>query len=66
MIRKSPEEGAYCSVYAATAPEIDEKGIKGEYLFHCRPCSKGVGVNAQDAENLWAESERYVREKFTY
>ena len=65
-IRKTPAEGAYSSVYAATASEVEEKGIKGEYIFHCQPCTKGPGVVAEDADKLWAESEKYVKEKFNY
>lgn len=66
MIRKTPAEGAYCSVYAATAPDIEKKRIRGSYLFHCRPHSKGEGVVPVDAEKLWTVSEEYVKEKFTY
>ena len=66
MIRKTPAEGAYCSVYAATAPEIEKKKIRGAYLFHCRPHTKGPGAMPVDAERLWAVSEEYVKEKFSY
>lgn len=66
MIRKTPAEGAYCSVYAATAPEIEKEKIRGAYLFHCRPHTKGAGAVPVDAERLWAVSEEYVKEKFSY
>ena len=66
MIRKTPAEGAYCSVYAATAPEIEKEKIRGAYLFHCRPHTKGPGAMPVDAERLWTVSEEYVKEKFSY
>jgi NAD(P)-dependent dehydrogenase (short-subunit alcohol dehydrogenase family) len=66
LIRKTPAEGAYCSIYAASATEIDTESIKGEYLFHCMPASKGPAVTKADAEKLWAVSEGYVKQKFAY
>ena len=66
QLRKTPAEGAYCSVFAVSSPRVLEKSIKGQYLFHCVPCSKGPGATPQAAEQLWKVSEGYVKEEFRY
>ena len=65
-LRKTPEEGAYCSVFAATSSIVEKKGIKGAYLFHCRPCAKGSGATPAAAEELWVVSEELVKQQFKY
>lgn len=55
-LQKTPAEGAYCSIYAATAPELEGKG--GLYLFHCQAVKPGAAaLRADDAEQLWKKSE---------
>ena len=66
LLRKTPEEGAYCSVFAATSSAVEEKGIKGAYLFHCSPCSKGQGATQAAADQLWEVSEQVVQQEFAH
>lgn len=66
LLRKTPEEGAYCSVFAATSSVVEEKGIKGAYLFHCSPCSKGQGATQAAADQLWEVSEQVVQQEFAH
>ena len=57
LLRKTPPEGAYTQVYAATAPELEGKG--GLYLLHCE--ESPVSAGARDAvagERLWKLSEK--------
>ena len=54
LYQKTPAQGAYCSVFAATQAEFS-----GKYLFHCR--EQEPSKLAQDehvAKKLWEESER--------
>ncbi|MCA9641655.1 MAG: SDR family NAD(P)-dependent oxidoreductase [Polyangiaceae bacterium] len=72
---KTVEAGAATTVYAATAPELAERG--GCYLEDCHvsevnddpTATAGVrsyAVDPQLAQRLWAESERLVAERFTF
>ena len=56
FVRKTPEEGAYCSVYAATAEELEGKG--GLYLSNCQPAEASAAAKDTDVgAKLWALSE---------
>ena len=70
---KSVEAGAATSVFAATAPELDGRG--GLYLEDCHVAAvndapdalDGVmsyALDPQNAEHLWAISEKLVGERF--
>lgn len=69
---KSVEQGAATSVWAATSPELAEKG--GIYLENCQiaapaaqDSSDGVesyALDAASAERLWAVSEELVGQSF--
>ena len=68
-LQKTPQEGCFSSVHAATSPEavtlnIDNKTRGGRYYFHCEEVQKGVAVNDVDAKKLWEISEAYVEAKF--
>ncbi|KAJ9242010.1 hypothetical protein DTO169E5_3231 [Paecilomyces variotii] len=64
-IGRSPEQGAYATLYAATSPEIEEKGWNGVYLTNPGQLGKessqasdpGLGLK------LWQLSEKLVKEK---
>ena len=71
---KSVEAGAATTCYAATAPEIAGKG--GVYLEDCHVADvndddptgsvKSYAVDPDNAEKLWALSEKMVGESFSY
>jgi NAD(P)-dependent dehydrogenase (short-subunit alcohol dehydrogenase family) len=55
--RKTPAEGAYTSVYAATAPELEGKG--GLYLQNAAVCKPSLAAMDKEAcGKLWALSEQ--------
>lgn len=60
LLQKTPEEGAYCSIYAATDPDIiEDASKKGQYFFHC--AVEPTGAAAKDsaaAKRLWEVSEQ--------
>ena len=57
MLRKTPAEGAYTSIYCATSPEVD--GVGGKYFYHCRAVTPGACArDGVAAERLWRLSER--------
>lgn len=59
LVQKTPEMGAYSSVFAATDPSLQGKG--GLYLFHSKaaPMSKAAKDPAI-ATRLWALSEKFT------
>lgn len=55
IIRKSPAQGAYCSVFAATSPLLD--GTGGLYLFNCQKCDPSSASKSPiAAQKLWEVS----------
>jgi len=62
IVAKTPEGGALTSLYVATSPEIEEKGITGQYFVPTAKLSKAK-VQAKDpelAKKLWTFSEKLV------
>lgn len=57
-LQKTPPEGAYCSLHAATAPELS--GLRGgEYFMNCRPVAASeAAADETAAAQLWELSER--------
>lgn len=57
-LQKTPSEGAYCSLHAATASELsDLRG--GEYFMNCRPVAASeAAADETAAAQLWELSER--------
>jgi len=62
---RDPEQGAYSSLWALTAPEIDEKNINAEY--YTDPGTPGKessqASDPQLGEALWKLSEHLVKDK---
>ena len=59
LIQKTPGQGAYCSVYVATAKELE--GVGGKYYFNCAEGILGpAAVTGTASERLWKESEQLV------
>ena len=58
LLQKTPYQGSFCSIHAATSPEID-KTEGGQYLVHCRshPVSEAA-MNNEAAIKLWMISEK--------
>ncbi len=73
LVLKSVEQGAATTVWAATAPELAEKG--GIYLENCKiadPAQPGSSIGVESyaldkdsADRLWALSERLVGESLS-
>jgi hypothetical protein len=64
-IGRSPEQGAFTTLYAATSPEIEEKGWNGAYLSDPGKLGK-ESSQASDPKlgaSLWTLSEDLVRQK---
>eukprot|EP00606_Chrysophyceae_sp_TOSAG23-5_P000916 GSChrysophyteH2.ASY1.ANO1.641.1 assembled CDS len=59
-LQKTPREGCFSSVHAATS--LEARG--GGYYFHCERVAQGTGVNDTDAKRLWEVSEAYCETKF--
>lgn len=56
LVEKSPAEGAYTSVYVATAPEL--QGIGGKYFVHCSPVQMPAAAeHVEQCEKLWELSQ---------
>jgi NAD(P)-dependent dehydrogenase (short-subunit alcohol dehydrogenase family) len=64
--RKTVEQGAATSVWAATAPELDGQG--GTYLADTEVTGDHApwARDAESAERLWALSEQMVGQRFDY
>jgi hypothetical protein len=62
--RKTLEQGAATTVWAATAPELDARG--GTYLADCRVSDQHApwARDPESATRLWALSEALVGETF--
>ncbi len=61
-LQKTSEQGAYSSIYAATSPELTNKG--GIYLFHCSPTKVNIAaLDLKDNDLLWRLSEEIVNGK---
>ena len=57
LLRKTPSQGAYCSIYAAISPELE--GIGGKYLIHCQEAKpSSVCYDEEQAARLWTVSEK--------
>lgn len=57
LLQKNPEEGAYTSLYLATAPR--ESLVGGGYYFHSRLGKVSpAGLDKEDAKKLWEVSEK--------
>ena len=57
-LQKTPEQGSYTSVYAATSPELDD-AEGGGLLFHCKPIDASwAATDPAAALNLWILSEK--------
>jgi len=65
FVGRSPEQGSYNTIYAATSSEIEEKGYNGEY-FDDVGHAGGDTSQAKDralGQALWDLSHRLIREK---
>ncbi len=52
LLRKTPSQGAYTSVFAATAPSLN--GISGRYFVHCRDVPPNpASDDANAARRVW-------------
>ena len=62
--RKTVEQGAATSVWAATAPELDDQG--GTYLADCRGHRRHApwARDPESAARLWTLTEDLVGERF--
>ena len=61
--RKTVDAGAATSVWAATAPELDEQG--GTYLADCEVTEAcALGPRPESASRLWTLTEDLVGERF--
>ncbi|THG97704.1 hypothetical protein EW145_g7563 [Phellinidium pouzarii] len=61
----TPYKGAVTQLYAATAPEIEKNGWRGEYFvpYAKRTQPSKLAMDEKLAEELWTFSENMVREK---
>ena len=57
LLRKTPAEGAYTSIFVATSSQME--GVGGKYFYHCKaiPCGGCAEIDI-DAEKLWKLSEK--------
>ena len=57
------KQGAACSVWAATAPELEARG--GLYLNNCFPCEPSeLARNRDEAKKLWKLTDELIKERF--
>lgn len=60
LLRKTPLQGAYSSLYAVTSPELDTIG--GKYIFNSKCVnSSPVSYDEQIAQKLWLVSEKLTK-----
>jgi hypothetical protein len=62
---RSPEQGSFSALYAATSPEIEEKGWNGHYFTDPGQPGK-VSMMASDLElgsSLWNLSHQMIKDK---
>jgi hypothetical protein len=66
LAEKSVEQGAATSVWAATAPELDEFG--GRYLADCQVSNRHAGwaLDQEAAARLWTVTEELVGQPFAF
>jgi hypothetical protein len=64
--RKSLEQGAATTVWAATAPELEDQG--GTYLADCHVTDEHApwALDPESAARLWTLSETLVSERFPF
>lgn len=64
-VGRDPEQGAYSALWAATSPEIEEKGMNGFYFSDLGTPGKETSQASDPALGaaLWELSERLVKEK---
>lgn len=59
LVQKTPEQGAYCSIYCATDTKTIPYSEGGAFYFHCRPVPvSDTGNNMEAARLLWHESAK--------
>ncbi len=59
FMQKTPLQGAFCSIYAATSSELE--GKSGLYLQESLPSTIGIGASkTDDNKKLWGMSEKYT------
>jgi len=65
VFAKSPLNGSLTSLFAATAPEIETKDLRGQYFVPTAKLSKASahGRNEELARKLWEYSEAVIQEK---
>ncbi len=60
LLQKTPQQGAYCSIYAAVEPSLtNDRFSWGKYFYNCCPMEESV--LARDpvvAQKLWDISEK--------
>ncbi|EEP81258.1 conserved hypothetical protein [Uncinocarpus reesii 1704] len=63
-ISRSPEQGAFSTLYAATSPEIEEKQWNGAYILEPGQLGKeNSQVNPELGANLWDLSQKIIKQK---
>lgn len=62
LLQKTPEEGAFCSVFAASDPDLPDRAeARGGYLFHCQLEATGAAAkDGETAKKLWEISEQLI------
>ena len=60
LLQKSPPQGAYSSIYAATDPELEVNEKKwGKFFFHCELFEESnAAEDLTAAKKLWEISEK--------
>jgi len=59
-LQKTPEQGAYCSVYVATSADLTSR--TGDYYFHCSATKmSSAALNEEDCLKLWKVSEEITQ-----
>lgn len=60
LLQKTPAQGAYCSLYCATNPELElDERYHGQYFMNCRLTkSSPASYDIESASRLWEVSEK--------
>jgi hypothetical protein len=60
LLQKTPQQGAYCTIFAATDPSVyEDNSCWGGYFFNCQLVAESVVCrDPHMAENLWGISEK--------
>ena len=63
LLQKTPPQGAYCSIYAATDPDLPfNENTSGQLLFHCRVSQvSDIAKKSEVAIRLWSISEELTK-----